>query len=42
VDAMELLKNDHEQVKKILEEIDSTTEKGVKTRESSSRSSRAR
>jgi len=33
VDAMELLKNDHEQVKKILEEIDSTTEKGVKTRE---------
>ena len=30
---MELLKNDHEQVKKILEEIDSTTEKGVKTRE---------
>ena len=33
MDAMELLKNDHEQVKKILEEIDSTTEKGVKTRE---------
>jgi predicted DNA-binding protein len=33
VDAMELLKNDHEQVKKILEEIDSTTERGVKTRE---------
>src|SRR3954468_10790140 len=33
MDAMELLKNDHEQVKKILEEIDSTTERGVKTRE---------
>jgi hypothetical protein len=32
MDAMELLKNDHEQVKKILEEIDSTTERGVKAR----------
>jgi hypothetical protein len=33
MDAMELLKNDHEQVKRILKEIDSTTERGVKTRE---------
>src|SRR4051812_38391125 len=33
MDAMELLKNDHEQVKNILEQLDSTTEKGVKTRE---------
>jgi hypothetical protein len=32
MDAMELLKNEHEQVKKILEEIDSTTERGVKAR----------
>jgi hypothetical protein len=33
MDAMELLKTDHEQVKKILDELDSTTERGVKTRE---------
>jgi hypothetical protein len=33
MDAMELLKHDHEQVKKLLEQIDSTTERGVKTRE---------
>jgi hypothetical protein len=33
MDAMELLKKDHEQVKKLLEQIDSTTERGVKTRE---------
>jgi hypothetical protein len=33
MDAMELLKNDHQKVKKLLEEIDSTTERGVKTRE---------
>jgi hypothetical protein len=30
---MELLKQDHEKVKKLMEEIDSTTERGVKTRE---------
>jgi len=33
MDAMELLRNDHEQVKKILEELESTSERGVKTRE---------
>jgi Hemerythrin HHE cation binding domain len=33
MNAMELLKQDHEKVKKLMEEIDSTTERGVKTRE---------
>jgi len=33
VNAMDLLKQDHEKVKKLMEEIDSTTERGVKTRE---------
>jgi hypothetical protein len=30
---MSLLKEDHEKVKKILGELESTTERGVKTRE---------
>jgi hypothetical protein len=33
MDAMSLLKEDHEKVKKILAELESTTERGVKTRE---------
>jgi hypothetical protein len=33
MDAMSLLKEDHEKVKKILGELESTTERGVKTRE---------
>jgi hemerythrin-like domain-containing protein len=33
VDAIKLLKEDHKKVKKLLEELDSTTERGVKTRE---------
>jgi len=33
MNAMDLLKQDHEKVKKLMEEIDSTTERGVKTRE---------
>jgi hypothetical protein len=33
VDAIKLLKEDHKKVKKILEELESTTERGVKTRE---------
>jgi Hemerythrin HHE cation binding domain len=33
MDAMSLLKEDHEMVKKILAELESTTERGVKTRE---------
>ena len=33
MNAMDLLKQDHEKVKKILGELDSTTERGVKTRE---------
>jgi hemerythrin-like domain-containing protein len=33
VDAIKLLKDDHRKVKKLLEEVDSTTERGVKTRE---------
>ena len=33
MDAMKLLKDDHEKVKKMLEELESTTERGVKTRQ---------
>jgi iron-sulfur cluster repair protein YtfE (RIC family) len=33
VDAITLLKKDHDKVKKILGDLDSTTERGVKTRE---------
>lgn len=33
MDPFELLKEDHEKVKKLLEQLDSTTERGVKTRE---------
>ena len=33
MDAMSLLKEDHRKVKKLLEELESTTERGVKTRE---------
>ncbi|MBA3690089.1 MAG: hemerythrin domain-containing protein [Actinobacteria bacterium] len=33
MDAITLLKDDHKKVKKILEDLDSTTERGVKTRE---------
>lgn len=33
MDALKLLKQDHEHVKKLMEDIDSTTERGVKTRE---------
>ena len=33
MDALSLLKEDHDKVKKMLEELDSTTERGVKTRE---------
>jgi hemerythrin-like domain-containing protein len=33
MDAVQLLKEDHDKVKKILEDLDSTTERGVKTRE---------
>jgi hypothetical protein len=33
VDAIALLKVDHRKVKKLLEDLDSTTERGVKTRE---------
>ncbi|MEX2274800.1 MAG: hemerythrin domain-containing protein [Actinomycetota bacterium] len=33
MDAITLLKNDHEKVKGLLEKVDSTTERGVKTRE---------
>jgi hemerythrin-like domain-containing protein len=33
VDAIKLLKDDHKKVKNLLEEVDSTTERGVKTRE---------
>ena len=33
MNAFELLKNDHEKVAGILEKLDSTTERGVKTRE---------
>ena len=33
MDAMSLLKEDHQKVKKMLAELESTTERGVKTRE---------
>jgi hypothetical protein len=33
MDALQLLKADHDKVKKMLEDLDSTTERGVKTRE---------
>jgi hypothetical protein len=33
MDAMTLLKQDHDKVKKMLDQLDSTTERGVKTRE---------
>jgi hemerythrin-like domain-containing protein len=33
VNAIELLETDHRKVKKLLEELDETTERGVKTRE---------
>jgi hemerythrin superfamily protein len=33
MDAITLLKDDHVKVKKLLEELDATTERGVKTRE---------
>jgi hemerythrin-like domain-containing protein len=33
MDAVQLLKEDHDKVKKLLEDVDSTTERGVKTRE---------
>jgi hemerythrin-like domain-containing protein len=33
MDAIKLLKDDHDKVKKLLEQLDSTTERGVKTRE---------
>jgi hemerythrin-like domain-containing protein len=33
MDAIKLLEEDHKKVKKIMEDIDSTTERGIKTRE---------
>ena len=33
MNAIELLKEDHEKVKKLLEQLESTTERGIKTRE---------
>jgi hypothetical protein len=33
MDALTLLKDDHDQLKKVMEELDGTTERGVKTRE---------
>jgi hemerythrin-like domain-containing protein len=33
VDALELLKQDHDKVKKMLDELDTTTERALKTRE---------
>jgi hemerythrin-like domain-containing protein len=33
MDAIQLLKEDHDKVKKILEDLDTTTDRGVKTRE---------
>ena len=33
MDAFEMLEEDHEKVKKMLDELDDTTERGVKTRE---------
>ena len=33
MDALKLIKDDHEQMRKLLNELESTTERGVKTRE---------
>jgi hemerythrin-like domain-containing protein len=33
MDALKLLKDDHDQLKKLMKELDSTTDRGVKTRE---------
>ena len=33
MDALKLLKDDHDALKKVMEELDKTTERGVKTRE---------
>ena len=33
MDALKLLKGDHDKVKKMMQELDATTERGVKTRE---------
>lgn len=33
MNALSLLKKDHDKVKKMLQELESTTERGVKTRE---------
>ena len=33
MDAISLLKDDHDEVKKLLDKLDSTTERGVKTRD---------
>ena len=33
MDALTLLKDDHDKLKKLMEEVDGTTERGVKTRE---------
>src|SRR3954454_16156905 len=33
MDAITMLKNDHDKMKKLLNELESTTERGVKTRE---------
>ena len=33
MDALTLLKNDHQKMRKLLDELESTTERGVKTRE---------
>ena len=41
MNAITLLKADHDKVKKLLAELESTTERGVKTRPSCSRRSRA-
>ena len=40
MDAIALLKADHDKVKRLLTELESTTERGVKTRASCSRRSR--
>ena len=41
MDALALLKNDHEKMRKLLEELETTTERGVKTREELFSKSRA-
>lgn len=33
MDALRLIKQDHEEIKKMMDQLDSTTERGVKTRE---------